>query len=55
VATDMSPAYIDAVTTHLKKATLVFEGALRFCRSHAALFSGVAKALLVRTCQCFDL
>jgi len=25
VATDMSPAYIDAVTTHLKKATLVFD------------------------------
>jgi transposase len=25
VATDMSPAYIDAVTTHLSKATLVFD------------------------------
>jgi hypothetical protein len=30
-------------------------GALRLHRSYAALVSGDAKALFVRTCQCFDL
>jgi len=30
-------------------------GALRICRCYAALVSVVAKALFVRTCQCFDL
>jgi preprotein translocase subunit SecD len=30
-------------------------GALRFHRSYAAVAFGVAKALFVRTCQCFDL
>ena len=31
------------------------EGALRFRRGYAVFVSGVAKALFVRTCQCFDL
>jgi len=34
---------------------VVQQGALRICRCYAALVSVVAKALFVRTCQCFDL
>jgi len=34
---------------------LLKQEALRFHRGYAAFVSGVAKALFVRTCQCFDL
>ncbi len=42
-------APLDAMQTHL------LPGALRFCRGYAAFVSGAAKALFIRTCQCFDL
>ena len=34
---------------------LYSQGALQSCRGYAAFVNGVPKALLVRTCQCFDL